>query len=101
MVIGPLSLVLLGVALSALIIALAAYPRKRQPLYRIDKTSFHDGAEMFYPMKRTPFGWKVFIVEESIRGYHTLEDARNALEGFLSQELNLEISKTETVKEYG
>jgi len=101
LVIETYSLILLGIAVLALLIALVAYPRKRQPLYRIEQYTYHDGTEIFYPMKRTPLGWKLFEIEKGIRGYRALDDARAALEGFLSTELNLEISESKVVKEYG
>jgi hypothetical protein len=95
------SLLLLFVAEAALLVALVAFPRTKTPSFRIEKVTFHDGVVTFYPMKRTMWGWKNFQVEEGVRGYRSIEEARDALEGYLSQELNLEISESEVVKEYG
>jgi hypothetical protein len=96
------SLVLLGVAITSLVVALVKYPRTKQPLYRIDKVSFHDGAVVFYPMRRVPFGqWKIFELEKGIRGYRNFDEAKAAIEDYLANDRGLEISRTETVEEYG
>jgi hypothetical protein len=89
-----------GIAVAALSVALIYFPRKTEPLFRIERVSFHDGTVVFYPMKRTMFGWKNFQIEKGVRGYRTLEEATSELEQYFVNNLGCEISESIVVKEY-
>ena len=98
----PITLILLGIAVAALVYALAVYPRQKLPYFRIDKVVFSDGIVSFYPMKRGAFGkFHNLEIERGIRSYQTESEAKSAMSDYLSNKLGMEISRTETVEEYG
>lgn len=98
-------LILQFLALLALVSALILYRIERNQdnaIFRIDKVTFYPKKRaVYYIMRKAMFSkWKVWEVEQGIRGYHSFEEARAALEQKLDYE-GIEMTESEVMKEYG
>ena len=92
------------VALTAMVLAWIAYRRqhpREQALFRIEKTSYHDGNTLYYIQKRHLFNkWRTIEPIPGVRGHRSFREAERVLEDHLAT-IGIEMSETEVVKEYG
>ena len=77
-----------------------AHPEKSNPRFRVEQVTFEDGLQVYRCSRRWPLNqWRTFEIEEGISEYHTMEEAENAMNSYLSN-LGFDMTETKVLKAY-
>jgi len=94
------------VALSCMVLAWIVYRvergAKERARFRIERVQFYDTDRIvYYCSRRWMFNrWRTFEIDKGVKGYNTEEEAKAAMEGYLTK-VGMDLTKTWIIETYG